>query len=86
MTVAAESVERTPYGVFCVETFDVGKPPCNDGKIIYMTAECYDQQMGAPDSKWRCPRCGGEAHWSDDNYESYFDSGETGQATEEYPA
>lgn len=59
----------TPYAVTCVETFDVGKAPCNGGNLIYLTEECYDAQMDMPAARWKCPVCGGEAYFSDSNYE-----------------
>jgi len=76
--VKYESEAPTPYAVHCVETFDVGKPPCNGGDLIYLTAEGYDSQMSMPDARWKCPRCGGQAIWSDDNFEERtFASGST---------
>lgn len=67
------SETRTPYAVRCIETFDVGKPPCNGGELIYLTSESYDAQMSMPDARWKCPMCGGAASWSDSNFESFYD-------------
>ena len=67
-----ESATPTPYAVRCRETFDVGKPPCNGGAVIYLPLESYDAQMCMPDARWKCPRCGGSAEWDDDTYENFY--------------
>ena len=77
-----ESDHPTPYAVWCVETFDVGKPPCNSGRLIYLTDAEYSRQMELPDAVWKCPRCGGEAQWSDENYESAMDALERSEGGE----
>lgn len=59
-----ESQYRTAYGVHCD-----GLPPCNGGRIIYLTYEEYDAQMYRPDRRWECPRCDGPATWDDGNFD-----------------
>lgn len=68
------SNERTPYAVHCAG-IDPGEGfgSCTIG-LVYLTEEEYNQQMNAPNRTWRCPKCGGDAYWSDSNFESYFES------------
>ena len=68
-----ESTTETPYAVQCTGSSNPhGATPCNGGGLIFLTHEEYDRQMDRPDSFWQCPRCGGVAWWSDDNYEKYL--------------
>jgi hypothetical protein len=57
-----ESTEPTPYAVRCSW--------CADGGLVYLTHACYMRQMMRPDAMWRCPRCGEDARWDDNNYEN----------------
>lgn len=60
-----ESNEPTPYAVKCLNG-------CNNGKLVFLTKECYNWQMNNPNQLWRCPRCLSEAIWNDTNYEKYY--------------
>lgn len=51
--------QKTPYAVDC-------EGGC--GKS-YLSEEEYDRQMSNIDARWKCPKCGGEAWFDDDNYE-----------------
>lgn len=66
-----ESTTPTPYATVCHGDKELGFNGC--GKV-YMTQEFYMAQLMAPDSTWRCARCGYEAYWDDDNYEAYLDA------------
>lgn len=69
----AESDVPTPYAVVCRGVDPTLAPPCSNGtELIFMTAEFYEYQMSCPDSRWVCPRCNGDAQWSDSNYEASF--------------
>lgn len=57
-----ESRVPTPYAVYCLRC----EP---DMGLVYLTDEEYSAQLGTPASVWMCPRCGGSAEWSDENYE-----------------
>lgn len=61
------SEERTPYMVQCVM----------DGNV-YLTKDEYDRQVYRHNRGWECPLCGGNAAWSDDNYEGFYDVGQGG--------
>lgn len=62
------SSKPTPWGVHCTGAHELG-PPCNGGKIIYLTRGEYNKQMNNPDALWKCPYCGYAAYWDDKNYE-----------------
>lgn len=66
------SEKPTPWAVTCGEA-----PMCSEG-LIFLTREEYDQQVNNPNATWKCPKCGGEAWWDDDNYEKHLDSIEGG--------
>lgn len=58
-----ESALATPWAVHC-------KGGCTPPfQLIYLTEEECIRQMEQPWATWRCPRCGGEASWDDQNYE-----------------
>jgi hypothetical protein len=70
-----------PYAVICDGEF------CNGAqgkRRVFLTKEQYDKQMMRPDSTWRCPHCGEEAIWDDDNYEKYLDTVNEEEMGEEY--
>jgi hypothetical protein len=46
---------------------------CKNCGDVVLTDEQYNTQINNPDLLWQCPQCGGEAQWSDDNYEAYVD-------------
>lgn len=70
MNAAMESLEPTPYAVYCYGVDPgIGLTSCNEGRLIYLTEEFYEFQMSMPDARWKCPRCRGDAGWSDDNFE-----------------
>ena len=50
--------ESTPWAVIC----------SMHGRM-FLTKAQYDAQMNQPDLRWRCPCCGEDANWDDDNYE-----------------
>lgn len=52
------SNKETPYLVHC---------PI-DGPV-FLSKSGYDAQMDRPDRAWRCPHCGNETQWDDDNFE-----------------
>jgi uncharacterized C2H2 Zn-finger protein len=52
------SEERTPYMVRCP----------THGQV-YLTNKGYTQQMMAANSLWKCPHCGLNAYWDNDNYD-----------------
>ena len=60
--MACIAAKRTPYAVLC-----------DDHGQRFLTEAQYDQQMSRPDALWRCPRCGENAYWDDDNYEQATD-------------
>ena len=59
----------SPWAVYCFEGPIEGYPGC--GKV-YLTEHQYDVQMSAANKSWRCPNCGQEANWDDENYESWL--------------
>ena len=63
-----ENGTPSPYAVLCSHGLSHVRQRC------YLTAEQYDQQMSRPDSTWRCPVCGDEAQWDDQNYVEKIDS------------
>ncbi len=67
----AESPTPTPWAIHCIQG-ETQQECCNSGNLIFLTKECYLAQLGQPDSFWSCPRCGGSATWSDENYEEYL--------------
>ena len=60
----------TAWAVRCLAAHEMA-PPCNEGKLIFLTYAEYMRQMNRPDSLWKCPYCGYEACWDDNNYESF---------------
>jgi len=54
---------RTPYAITCEEH-----------GFVYLTKQEYDRQLSRPDDLWRCPVCRLTAFWSDENYDSFFDT------------
>lgn len=63
------SPQRTPYAVWCSGSANPpASIPCTNG-IIFLTTEEYRKQMRDPDAKWKCPICGSNAIWDDENYE-----------------
>jgi hypothetical protein len=80
MSMSSESSTPTPYAVHCEgESMGDFGPPCRGRfiygrSLIYLTADGYFAQMTNQDSLWLCPRCGGYATWSDDNYEAWCES------------
>jgi len=67
----AESATSTPWAVYCSQNCE-GVEPAHP-RIIFLTEAAYDLQMSLPDSLWSCPRCGGRASWSDENYERFYE-------------
>lgn len=67
------SQTETPYAIKC-HGIDpsCGAGPCTEG-LVYLTEEEYENQMNDPWKTWRCPRCGGDATWDDDNYEKFLE-------------
>jgi hypothetical protein len=54
---------RTAWAVYCLYgPFGRG---CG---LVYLTEKEYSQQLDNPDARWKCPLCGYEAVWSDENY------------------
>ena len=59
----------TPWGVHCIGVdIGVGYQVCNSGNIIYLTKKEYSRQLSQANSVWKCPLCGRDAWWDDDNY------------------
>ena len=73
-----ESETPTPYAVHCngIDP-ECGAGPCNNGNAIFLTEEFYTRQMHFPNSRWKSPRCRGDAWWDDDIYEKALDDAET---------
>lgn len=46
---------------------------CPEHNLQYLTRKDYDFQMSRPDSLWKCPQCGRDSWWSDENYEKYME-------------
>jgi hypothetical protein len=59
-----ESKEPTPWAVVC--PFCSYQTGCET--LIYYDYDEYMEQLGRPDCRWACPRCGRDACWDDDNY------------------
>ena len=60
----------TAYAVNCTDPFGLGEGTgCG---LVYMTTQEYGRQLLKPDRTWRCPSCGGEAFFDDENYESFY--------------
>ena len=55
----SERRKQTPWAVVCRE----------HGQV-FLTDKEYDAQMDDPDALWKCPLCGRQAEWDDDNYEA----------------
>jgi predicted RNA-binding Zn-ribbon protein involved in translation (DUF1610 family) len=55
---------RTPWAVYC-------RCSQHEEGLIFLTSHGYNMQMSNPDALWRCPSCGEEGSWDDDNYEAY---------------
>lgn len=60
----------TPYATICEGDSSIGWRGCGQQ---FMTEEYYTFQLSSPNATWRCPSCGMEAQWDDDNYEKYMD-------------
>jgi hypothetical protein len=58
------SETRTPYAVDCIGLL----PGFSCGKT-YLTEKGYMHQMAFADATWKCPICGGDAYFDDDNFE-----------------
>ena len=43
---------------------------------VYLTEAEYTRQIKAPDARWVCPRCGAEAEWDDETYETAMEARE----------
>jgi len=54
----------TPYAVDC----DGLLPEHACGKI-YLTLKGYMHQIKHPDARWKCPICGADAWFDDDNFD-----------------
>lgn len=58
-------------------TYELGKYEavvyCPTHKEVVLTKEEYISQMKQPDEFWKCPICGSNAIWSDENYEVWID-------------
>jgi hypothetical protein len=52
-------------GVICL-----GLLPGHSCGHVDLDRDQYMAQMMQPDTTWRCPQCGAEAHFDDDRYES----------------
>lgn len=67
------SQQPTPYAVTCLGIDPTcGGGPCQEG-LVFLTKEEYVSQLMNAWSTWRCPQCGGDASWSDENYEKYLE-------------
>jgi hypothetical protein len=53
-----DKIPESRYGVICP----------TDGKQGLSEDE-YMRQLSRPDSKWKCPGCGGDAAFDEDRYE-----------------
>lgn len=53
----------TPYAIIC-----------SKHNQVFLTKVEYDYQMNFPNRTWRCPKCGEESDWDDDNYEDFYNS------------
>lgn len=60
-------MRETPWAVYCYNG-------CNGAGLVFLSEAEYTAQMMRPDSLWRCPQCGGEASWSDSNYEKHMEA------------
>jgi hypothetical protein len=61
------SKARTPYAVDCegpLPEFKCGK--------TYLTLKGYNHQMSFPDAQWKCPVCGCNAWFDDENFEDFL--------------
>lgn len=58
---------------------------CTEGPVI-ISHENYTYQMGKPDNRWQCPKCGEVCWFDDDVYESlmsFYYEGDTAFDDEE---
>lgn len=44
---------------------------CDYHGLVFLSNHGYNQQMNRANNTWRCPMCGHESYWDDDNYEKY---------------
>jgi transposase-like protein len=63
-------VEKTPWAVICLASHELGKP-CNNGERIYLTKKEYMKQLSNPDARWKCPKCGYDASFDDENFQDF---------------
>jgi len=72
-----ESSVPTPWAITCMGDVHPEGIACNEGELIHFTEEFYERQMAHPDYRRKCPRCRGNADWSDENYETHLDNEES---------
>jgi hypothetical protein len=46
---------------------------CNSCGKVYLSLEFYTRQMQAAWSTWRCPCCGQEAEFDNENFENFLE-------------
>ena len=71
----------TPYAVYCkgnsILDEEAGKYlSCG---LVFLTYTEYVKQMNKPNALWRCPNCGSDAQWDDDNYEEWMEGDRNGK-------
>jgi hypothetical protein len=44
---------------------------CPHHGLVFLSNHGYNKQMNHSNHTWRCPMCGEEAWWDDENYEKY---------------
>lgn len=64
-------MQKTSYSPIS-ETATPFKVECkwNGCGAFFLTKEEYKRQMRNDNQGWRCPSCGDDASWDDDNYET----------------
>ena len=62
-----ESEFPTPWAIRCSGN-KLGLAPCNDGNLIFLTAEQYMEQLALTTELWECPRCMQVAEFDHENY------------------
>jgi len=64
---------RTPWAVECLGYGGGGKsgngPSCG---LVYLSRDEYNAQLMAAGINWRCPICGMDATWNDDNHDEFY--------------
>lgn len=65
--VDSRGYPRTSWAVICFENA-IGEEGCGR---FYLTAKEYDLALRRPNQTWRCPHCGVESDWDDDNHADF---------------